>query len=95
MTHIVAMVQRMWNLQLEVLELAKKKLGGALNALLEFLSLLRIQPGSEELDLFLDVGNKLLLVKGRLLLQNRGSTNQHTDTVLRGEEAIENCSKQT
>lgn len=55
-------------LQLEVTELREQELGGWLDVLLELIGLLPLQLGCQQLDVLLDVANKLLLVKSRLLL---------------------------
>lgn len=56
-------------LQLEVFDFRKQKLGCPLNGLLKVILLLALKLVGQQLDVLLDVGNKLLLVKRRLLLQ--------------------------
>ena len=56
------------HIQLEVFELWKQGLGSSLNVLLEHLLLFWFQFGCQQLNVPLNVGDKLLLVKSRLLL---------------------------
>lgn len=56
------------NIQLQITELCKQKLGSSFNVLLEQLLFLWLQFRCQQFDVPLHIGNKLLLVKRRLLL---------------------------
>jgi len=62
-------------IQLKIFELAKKELGGTLNALLEFICLVWLQLASEVLDVALNVSHKCFIVKCGLLLEAKGVNN--------------------
>ena len=77
---------------MKVLELAKKKLSGTLNALLEFICLLWLQHGSEVLDVFLNVSHERFLVKRGLLLQTGINGLVQKKTYAQGTVKIKNNS---
>lgn len=67
--HLIYMLSEgMCDLQLEVTELPEQELGCPLDVLLEFLLFLSFQLGCQQLDVLLNVRNKLLLIERRLLL---------------------------
>lgn len=67
--HLIYMFSEgIFDLQLEVTKLPEQELGCPLDVLLEFLLFLSFQLGCQQLDVLLNVCNKLLLIERRLLL---------------------------